>query len=400
MKRILFVDDDQDLLDGLRSRLHKRRNDWDMVFVTSGLAAIEELSIKTADLVVTDVRMPGMDGGQLLMALKSRWPATIRIVMSGYTEPDKMLQLIALTHRYVSKPCDAAQLENIIERCLRLDDLLHNSKLKALVGRIGKLPALPKTCSRLQAALSQPNVQAALLADIIMSDAVITAKVLQVVNSAFFRLARPVGNIKQAVNYLGFSTIRNLVMSAEVFSQWEKIKVVPGLEPERLQANAERHAAACMALAAGSPLVDDALLVGLLHDIGYWILLQECPDELLAALKHADTAHIPSAQAEREIIGTSHADIGAYLLGLWGFPYQIVEAVAYHHEPLVVPSQSFDLLAMLSVAHSLLPGDDADALLLSSECTPSVDADYFQKLNPPYSWQEAAQRVANSRIVE
>ncbi len=400
MKRILFVDDEQDLLNGLRTRLYKRRLDWEMVFVESGPAALAEMNIHHVDLVVTDIRMPGMDGGELLVAIKAGWPETIRLVMSGYSDPIKIMQLVALTHRYISKPCDPQQLENIIERCFQLNDLLHSEKLKILVGRIGKLPALPKTYALLQTALAQPNVQASMLADIITRDPIITAKVLQVTNSAFFRLSKPMSTIKQAVNYLGFATIRNLVMSAEVFSQWEKIKLVTGLEPERLQANAERSAAACVALVHGTPLADDALLVGLLHDIGYWILLQECPDELIAALKHAVAAGISSEQAEREIIGTSHAEIGAYLLGLWGFPYQIVEAVAYHHVPHTVPQDSFDLLAVLSVAHTLMSLDETDTLLVSSEQLPIVDNDYFERLNPPFSWQVAQQRLSDSRSVE
>ena len=395
MKRILFVDDDHNLLEGLRNRLYKRRKEWDMVFVNSGATAIDELSSHPVNLIVTDVRMPGMDGADLLTTVKKRWPKTVRVVLSGYAEQEKLLQLVSLAHRYLSKPCDMSMLENMTERCLLLDALLQNEKLQSLVGRIGTLPALPKTYAQLQSALAQENVQATTVADIIARDAAIAAKVLQVVNSAFFRLPRPAASIKQAVNHLGFTTIRNLVMSAEVFSQWEKLAGVPGLDPDKLQANAQRSAAACMALARNTRLQDDALLVGLLHDIGYWILLQECPGELAAALRHSQTIGIPSEQAEREVIGASHAEIGAYLLGLWGFPYQIVEAVAFHHSPNRVPQTEFDLLGMLTVSHSLLRDDDAIALPVSSEQEPIVDEIYFNQINPPFSWQEAMQRVAN-----
>src|SRR4051812_38103073 len=114
MKRVLFVDDDQSLLSGVRSRLYKRRKEWEMVFAESGAAAIEELSKHSVDLIVTDVRMPGMDGADLLSTVKSRWPKTIRIVLSGYAEQAKLLQLVSLAHRYLSKPCDMAQLEAMI----------------------------------------------------------------------------------------------------------------------------------------------------------------------------------------------------------------------------------------------------------------------------------------------
>ncbi len=400
MKRILFVDDDLDLLNGLRARLHKHRANWEMKFVDSGAAALIELKAGSVDLVVTDVRMPGMDGGQLLATIKEGWPETIRIVMSGYSEPVKVLQLVSLAHRYISKPCDAQQLENIIERCFKLDSVLRGEELKNLVGRIGKLPALPKTYQQLKTALSQPNVQATVLADIITRDPIVTAKVLQVANSAFFRLAKPVQTIKQAVNYLGFACIQNLVMSAEVFSEWGKIPNLPGLDPDRLQENAQQTAAACKALAVGTPLVDDALLVGLLHDIGYWVLLQECPKDMAHILKLATDTGVSFEQAERDVIGTSHAEVGAYLLGLWGFPYEVVEAVAFHHRPSIVEQRGFDLLAILSVAHSLMPSDAPYALGIESEKMPIVDSNYFEQLSPPYSWQEAQQRVSDIGIVE
>lgn len=394
MKRILFVDDEADLLNGLRARLHKRRSEWNMVFLPNGPAALEELQKEHADLIVTDVRMPGMDGGQLLTVIKAHWPETIRIVMSGYSEPAKLLQLVTLAHRYVSKPCDAQILENVIDRCFRLDSLLRDEKLRALVGRIGSLPAMPKTYARLKAALTETDTTSQQVAAIVSADALIAAKVLQVANSAFFRLARPITRIKDAVAYLGFASIRNLVMSAEVFSQWEKLRPPAGLEAERLQHHAQLTAAACVALAANTPMADDALLVGLIHDIGYWILILECPAELQRALKLAADSGISSEQAEREVIGATHAEIGAYLLGLWGFPYTIVEAVAFHHVPTTVPQKHFDLLAILSVAHSLCT-HGANDVQLSSEMNPIVDADYFEQLSPPFSWQEAQQRVAD-----
>ena len=398
MKRVLFVDDDQNLLGGLRSRLYKRRKEWEMVFADSGVAALQELNNHPVDLIVTDIRMPGMDGADLLSTVKQKWPKTIRMVLSGFAEEEKLLQLVSLAHRYLSKPCDMAQVEAMIERCLLLDALLQSPKLQALVGRIGALPSLPKTYSALQAALAKENVQATTIADIITHDPAIAVKVLQVVNSAFFRLPKPATSIKQAVNHLGFTTIRNLVMSAEVFSQWNKIEGVYGLEPDKLQANAQLSAAACMALARGTSMQDDAMLVGLLHDIGYWVLLQECPMELTAALKHAQTMGIPSEQAEREVIGASHAEIGAYLLGLWGFPYQIVEAVAFHHAPNHVPHAQFDLLCILDTAHTLVSTDEAHALPVSSEQSPIVDENYFNESNPPYSWAEAMQRVASVEV--
>lgn len=394
MKRILFVDDEVDLLNGLRARLHKKRHEWHMVFVSSGEAALAEMQKFPVDLIVSDIRMPGMDGGQLLTTIKAHWPEAIRIVMSGYAEPMKLLQLVTLAHRYVNKPCEAEQLENIIDRCFQLDTLLRDEKLRAVVGRISALPAMPKTYSRLQAALVLPGTTSHQVADIVSDDPLVAAKVLQVANSAFFRLSKKISRVTDAVAYLGFTSIRNMVMSAEVFSQWEKLQTPVGLEAQRFQTHAQNIAAACVALAANTPFADDALLVGLIHDIGYWILLQECPNELAKAIALSEATGMLSEEAERTAIGASHAEIGAYLLGLWGFPYNIVEAVAFHHTPTQVPHPHFDLLTILSVAHSLC-SHMPDGIQLSSELTPAIDEDYFTQLHPPFSWQEAQRRVAS-----
>jgi HD-like signal output (HDOD) protein len=392
MKRILFVDDEQELLDSLRVRLHKRRTEWDMVFVSSARAAFESMEQQSADLIVTDVRMPGMSGQELLGTVKSRWPNTIRIVLSGYAEQMQLLQLVSLAQQYLSKPCDTQQLENIIDRCFQLRNFLQGEQVCSLVGRIGTLPTMPKIYAQLQSALADPRVSINLVADIIGHDPAIAAKILQVVNSAFFRLPKPITRIKDAVAHLGFGSIRNLVMSAEIFSKWEHSAGPQRLDSEQLQTHALATAAACVALATGTPWAEDAWLTGLIHDIGYWVLIQECPADLIRVLDLAQAQDISSYQAEQQVIGATHAQIGAYLLGLWGLPFPLVEAVAYHHTPRLVTQNSFDLLGILVVAHSLLD-NHRHALPISSEMTTSIDEGYFASLNPPYDWDEAKRRV-------
>jgi HD-like signal output (HDOD) protein len=396
MKDILFVDDERDLLDGLRARLYKHRHDWNMMFVASGAEALAVFEQQHIDLIVSDVRMPGMDGGQLLTTVKQRWPTTVRIIVSGYADPVQAVRLTSLCHQYIAKPCDSQVLENIIERCFNLQDVLAQEPLRRVVGRIGKLPALPKTYSRLQAALSQPSVTAGEIADIVTADAAIASKVLQITNSAFFRLRKPMVRIKDAVTYLGFATIRNLVLSAEIFSQWTSPRNSLGVDPEQLQNHAQLAAAACKSLAGGRATPDDAWLAGLLHDIGYWVLAQECPDELEKALELSRSQGLPLVDCERLTTGATHAEIGAYLLGLWGLPYSIVEAVALHHAPASVSPQGYDLLGALAVSHALLESQAAHGLIVPGNADPGVDARYLASLNAPFDWDEAQRRIRAS----
>jgi HD-like signal output (HDOD) protein len=396
MKNILFVDDERNLLDSLKARLYKHRHDWHMEFVLSGDAAISVLEQRKFDLVVSDVRMPGMDGGQLLTVVKQRWPTAMRIIVSGYSDPVQAVRLTSLAHQYVSKPCDGHELENIIERCFYLQDLLAQESLRKVVGRIGKLPAMPKTYGLLQTALAQPSVTAAEIGDIVNADAGIASKVLQITNSAFFRLRKPMVRIKDAVTYLGFATVRNLVLSAEIFSQWPAPEGQSDLDPERLQSHAQCAAAACKALAGGRASPDDAWLAGLLHDIGYWILIQECPKELGKAVQLARAEGRPLVECERQVTGASHSEIGAYLLGLWGLPYTIIEAVALHHTPTAVTPHNYDLVGALAVSHALLDPPNAHAILPDAPQDQSIDSQYLAGLHAPFDWHEAERRVANA----
>jgi HD-like signal output (HDOD) protein len=412
VKSIVFVDDEPALLDGLRVRLYKHRHDWGMKFLANGAHAIAEFESNRVDLIVSDVRMPGMGGGQLLSILKERWPATIRIILSGYADGAQALRLASLAHQYVAKPCNAEEIENIIERCFMLQELLANDSLRAVVGRIGRLPAMPKVYARLQTALGSPDATADDIGRIVNADAAIAGKVLQITNSAFFRLRKPIVRIKDAVTYLGFATIRNLVMSAEIFAEWKMPAVLSeAVDPDHLQRHAQLTAQACKSLATGKVSPDDAWLAGLVHDIGYWILAQECPEDLKRAILLSQEHGQPLIKYEKEIIGATHAEIGAYLIGLWGLPYAIVEAVALHHTPDAVPPRGFDLLATLAVSHALLeasvPGElKANPMTNSVAPCPQgegagapsippggVDAAYFSSLNAPFDLAEAQRRV-------
>jgi HD-like signal output (HDOD) protein len=395
-KRILFVDDEPQVLDSLRATLHNREMQWRPRFVESGARALAELEHEPVDALITDMRMPGMDGAELLRIVSARWPETIRIVLSGHSELQQIKSLVPIAHQYFAKPCDPIALENCIERCLQLQSLLQRPELRALVGRVRKLPAIPRTYAMLRSLITNDDVEISDVATIIATDSAIAAKVLQLVNSSFFGLSRRMTSIQQAVTFLGFTAICNVVLSAEVFSQWNNAGSRSGLDVDRLQLHARTVAAAGHALTVKTPMVDDVVLAGLLHDIGYWILAQECPNELAECIDVAASRGIELVDAEIEVIGASHASIGAYLLGIWGLPYPVVEAVAHHHAPRVVKQTEFDVLAATAVAHSLTGLGDVSAFKEALVPDAKVGANYLMAVRAPFSWSEAARRVAES----
>jgi len=385
MKHLLFVDDEVSVLEGIRAMLRRRRSEWEMDFVESGAAALEALEKHSYDLICSDLRMPTMDGAQLLAIASERWPQTVRIVLSGYSQEAHTIRLVPIAHQYLSKPCAAEQFDSVLSRCLDVQELLARPALRALVGRVKKLPSVPKVYSMLREAMAQPNVATSEIAKIIGADTAIVAKLLQVVNSSFFRLARRIFKVEQAVAYLGLATVRNLVLSVEVFSQWTSAAARSGCNLEHLQSQSLLVAAVARALAEGTAMADDALVAGLVHDIGYLVLAAECPEELRRARKLSSDEETPLFLAERAIIGASHAEVGAYLLALWGFPYPVVEAVAHHHEPNVVAPAEFDLVGLLAVATALAGEPGTDGV--------TIDAAHLQSIHAPFTLSHAQECV-------
>ncbi|MGH7104901.1 MAG: HDOD domain-containing protein [Acetobacteraceae bacterium] len=401
MKRVLFVDDEPALLEGLRMRLYRAKSKWNMSFASSAALAIEQLEAVPYDAIVTDMRMARMDGAQLLEVASEKSPQTIRIVLSGYAEERQVLRLVPLAHQYIAKPCEPERLEQVIERCMQLQDLLREPRVRAAVGRIRQLPTLPRVYARLREVIAREEVSAEDVAEVIAADSAVTAKVLHVVNSAFFRQARPISRIDQAVVHLGFNAIRNLALSAEVFCAWSQAGLPGGLEPEKLQEHAHNVASGARALAGGSVWADDALLAGLLHDIGYWVLLQQCPQEMGRAVALANERGLPLWEAERMVLDATHSEVGAYLLGLWGLPYPILEAVAFHHDPAPAAQTEFDLLAAVAVAQRLVADSEPRRSGLRDRGPSSrIDGGYLAALRAPFDWAEAARRCHESSTHE
>lgn len=394
MTRILFADDEPPVLDGLRTRLRRQSARWQMVFVENGQRAVTELERDPFDVIVTDMRMPGMDGAELLQIASERWPQTVRIVLSGYAEPEQALRLVPVAHQYLSKPCDAQRLVSAIDRCLELRNLLPSLELRALVGRVRTLPVVPRIHVPLCAAASAENINIGDVAELVATDPITAAKTLQLANSAFFRLARPLISIDQAVRYLGATAIRTLVGSAPVFAPWPERGPVSFVNFDELRMHSHAIATAARALAGPGPMSDEAELAGLLHDIGYWLLAQECPTRLATAIQLARNERIPLSEAETRVFGASHAQMGAYLLGIWGLPSAVVHAVAHHHTPEEALESNFDPLAAVAVAHALLPTDDTSAFGTGLVPDPKLDRSRFASLDAPFDWTQAEQRVS------
>jgi HD-like signal output (HDOD) protein len=366
LKRVLFVDDEPNILEGLQDLLRKYRREMEMVFATGGKAALEELKSRPFDVVVSDMRMPEMDGATFLQKVKEEHPEVIRIVLSGHADRSAIFMALPVSHQFLAKPCDAGTLCRVIERSCRLRAMLSDESLRKQIGDIDKLPSLPRIYTELMDAMSRPDVSGATIARIIEQDSAMSAKVLQLVNSACFGSTRTITRIDHAVMYLGMDLVKNLALTVHVFTSLSDRCPVRVGSFEAMQEHAVLTARVAARLLPEGEQARDALTAALLHDVGQIVLAYCIPERYSAVVEVAQSQDRPLHEVESEILGVNHASVGAYLLGLWGLPFPIVEAVAYHHNPAAAGDEKFGLSSAVALADSLVESSPIEEAHLKS----------------------------------
>lgn len=352
-KRILFVDDEVMILQALQRMLRTMRTEWEMEFVESGEAALRLLEQSPFDVIVTDMRMPRMNGAELLAEVMKRHPATVRLILSGYADKDLILKCVGSTHQFLAKPCDAETLKATISRASNLELALNNERLQKLVCQMNRLPSIPTLYMQVVEQASRIDGSLEDIAEIIGRDIGMTAQILKLANSAFFGLSRQLANAEEAVAYLGLDTIKSLVLSIHAFSQFEKTET-GALKIESLWNHSMQVGSSAKRISLietqDRKTAEEAFTAGLLHDIGKLIMAVNLPKEYAEAARVAQSG-MDVVQAEQQVFGTNHADVGGYLIGLWGLPAPVVEAVALHHAPSHASHPSFGPLTGVHVAN-------------------------------------------------
>jgi len=395
-KRILFVDDEPRLLEGLQRTLRSMRQEWEMRFAGSGQEALEYLSKEPVDVIVSDMLMPGMDGAQLLIEVMKRHPQIARIVLSGHSEEETILKSVRPAHQYLAKPCDAETLKSLLMSACALRDLLAEESIKRIVSSMDSIPSLPSLYAEIIEELRSPNASIQKVGTIVSKDMGMTVKILQLVNSAFFGPRRHVSSPAQAVSLLGLDTIKALVLSGHIFTQLDSPKAT-GLSLERLWRHSFLTGILAKAIAREEKLeqllVDDSFIAGLLHDLGKPILAINFPERYGEIQRVAKEKNLCLSEAESAIMGATHSEVGAYLAGLWGLPDPIVEGLAFHHYPAKCRGQGFSLLLAVHVANVLEHQEDSSD---GEQTKPQINSDYLSRLgmiNRLAVWQEICRRA-------
>lgn len=353
---VLFVDDEPQALQAIDNLLIEADVDWDCAFAMTGEEAIAMLEEYPIEAIVTDLRMPGMDGAMLLNYVGEHYPKVVRIITSQRTDKDLVLRVVDCMHQFLPKPCSAAQLKSTIDRACCVRDLLVSDSLQRLIGGLSKLPSVPDVYRRLTHELRDDDASIQSIGKIVSEDAAMTAKVLQIVNSAIFCLGHQVSDPVKAVSLLGASTLRSLVLAIGIFREFEGLSG-DGFHADSLMHHCLRVGRMAKSIGQSESLDDDALedamTAATLHDIGKLVLYSVDPEAYNQAERIAVTRGVEMWRAEQQVFGADHAVVGAYLLSIWGLPQRIVEIVALHHRPTRAYEMAFSPLTAVAAANFL-----------------------------------------------
>jgi HD-like signal output (HDOD) protein/CheY-like chemotaxis protein len=378
--RILFVDDEAPILDGLRRLLRPMRNEWEVFTAQGGEAALELLSRQPVDVVVSDMRMPGIDGAQLLEAVRRQRPSTVRIILSGQSDQEALLRTIGPVHQYLSKPCDLAMLRLAVSRSRALRQAVADPRVADFAAGITSLPTVPALYTEILACLRASEPSIARIGELVAQDLGLTARTLQVVNSALFGLPRIITSPSEAVMVLGIEPIRMMVLAVDLLKQSPEA-VNGGIDPEEFWHHSLQVAWLAKAIAETERQSPEqcslAFTAGLMHDCGRLILAHHQPQRYAPVAARRFTRIDDFIAAESSALGADHGAIGAYLLSLWGLPDVLVEAVLYHHRPSHCLAHGFVPMTAVHMAEGF---HRCGVGMAPADGTAEIDTAYLQSL--------------------
>jgi HD-like signal output (HDOD) protein len=399
-KRILFVDDEPRVLADLGLMLESVSYKWDVALAGSGEEALEVLRQSPFDVVVSDLRMPNMDGVQLLAEIEKRHPRIARVILSGQSDKAAVSTSIGSTHQFLAKPFDVERLMSAVGRACAMCNLMSNDAVRRLVSQMDAVPSLPLLYLEILDELESPMASMARVGSIISRDIGMTAKILHLVNSAFFGLPQRLSSPTLAAMLLGVDTIRAFLLSAHVFSEIETAKLRE-FQLDRLWNHSINTAVYAREIAKverqNRKLIDEAFVAGLLHDVGKLSLVTKLPSDYRQVLNLILKENVTAYVAESEVFGTTHAEIGGYVLGLWGLPDSVVDAVRSHHYPMGDQNPESVPLMAVHVANVLEAQTHASNV---AQTLSQIDSNYLTeigKANRLSVWTEVCAEITKNR---
>lgn len=350
LKSIIFVDDDIQILKAIKRVLIE--TEYELFFSESAEDALEIMSKNLIDMVVTDVRMPGMDGIELLQRIKKEYPDTIRMILSGFADEQEVMLTLQnnLAKAYMRKPWNNDELVRVIEQNLGNSKAHLPHEIISFINNMDKIPTLNDRYQNIQKAIREEN-DIEFIAKEIEKDPAIAAKILQLANSAYYGIKT--GSLKKALSIIGINELQSLLLSIEI------INCLPVAEANcSIAEKIWNHAYYTSKLQniiqmkfLGKQGTNLNATAGLLHKIGIVFMIMFYADDYVALLKDSmENKDYFLRERELQKYGFTHSEISAYLLRSWNVPEQIIEIAEFYDSPLNDAVRDKDLACIIHIA--------------------------------------------------
>lgn len=353
--KALFVDDDEHILASLKAMLHSRRKEWTCRFAPDPLQGLRMIEEDDYDVVLADMRMPFMDGADFLEQVEVIHPDAVRIILSGFSESQSLLKSARNAHQFLSKPTSSETITNTIERVMVLRPIITDESIRSTVTGLDSLPTLPDLFISIKEELEGPDPDLQKVAEYVEQDVGMSATLMKLVNSSFFGFYAPISSPGHAVVLLGVEVLKGLVLGISIFDQLNKTELA-GFSVKKLWDHCLETGVLAKTVAScetkNKDFISNCFTAGFLHDIGKLVFASEMEEKYSSILESVRNGDGPVIDAERRQLDATHADVGAYLLGLWGFNEEVVEGIHNHHD-LERSGTGFTTAAVVHVAEAL-----------------------------------------------
>ncbi len=350
--KVLFVSQTEKDIATVK-RLFARGN-HQLSIIDNAQGALALLTSSRYDVIIASQVLKDMVGAELLAHAAKQYPRAIRLFINDDTG-----QECKFAHQTFLSPLNATAFVEVIESFTRSHGAISKKQIVDAVAQVKTLPSPPKVYMQLNSLLQDKNCDSHKIAEVIIQDPALVAKVLQFVNSSAMAKGKQIKSIPDAITKMGVDTLCCIVMTAELFAYQPSIEGF-SINDEQIHClNVAKMAASIIK----PELKLDTLLAGLLHDIGKLVLYEINPDLTKSFFKQADKVN--DAAIEKRVFSTDHAQVGGYLLHQWHFPYTVIEAIVLHHSPAKLIRKSFGVPQAVYLANQLIKQQSVDSKFIA-----------------------------------
>jgi HD-like signal output (HDOD) protein len=386
--RVLYLEEDPTAVAELIHYLGEKTQ-WDVAHAKNPQEARNIARKQPIDVALLSATMPDSDPVTLAEEL-TQVHKKISIFLLAPDAESGMTAYASGRFQWLAKPCPPETLVSAIERMAALVSWLTNNTTIDLVSGLHSLPTIPSNYQGVIRAIHSPNSSVQEIADAVEKDMGITSRVLQVANSAYYGYSKKITSPMEASMLLGIDTLKSLVRYTHVLNNFPQTPATNAIFDQ-----VWRHSAGVAAVARkivllhtkSEELGDEAFTAALLHDIGKVVLTSIKPDEYKQVLRQASETNTMLNMVERIKLQTTHAETGAYLLSLWGIPFSILEAVAWHHYPRECKEKKFSALTAVHIANV---AEHRRNRIDETKVIPTLDELYLNEIGV---WKEAQEWV-------